>query len=149
MQTRPQLDRSAVLLLCAALAGALVAGCGTTQTAVPVKIGPDGQVDINHSHWKVIASEAGFDGRAMEIRRTVSGNYVGTLTDRGHLLNTTFGAIVGTPMMELIPKGGVNKYAGYFTPFAGQPLETTFSVSADGQELKCGLQSFRWVRQPD
>jgi hypothetical protein len=148
MRIRPVLDGSLALVV-AALAGSFVTGCAATSSVVPVQIAANGQVQLDHSHWKVVASDAGFDGRAMELRRTASGNYIGRLTDRGHLLNTTFGATVGTAMMELIPKGEVNRYAGFFTPFAGQPLETTFSVSADGQQLKCGLQSFVWTRQSE
>jgi hypothetical protein len=145
MRTRSVLVSQVIAALASASIGFLVAGCATTAK-VPAEIAPNGQVELNHTHWTVVASEAGFDGRKMEIRRTTTGNYVGTLTDKGHLLGTTFGATIGTPMMELIPKGGINQYGGYFTPFAGQPLETTFSISADGQELKCSLQSFRWVR---
>jgi hypothetical protein len=145
MRTRSLVAVSPILILAVALA----AGCAAGPEVIPTKIAPNGQVELDHTHWKVIVSEAGVDGRAMEIRRTTTGNYIGTLTDKGHQLNTTFNATVGTVMMELVPKGGINEYGGFFTPFAGQPLETTFSVAANGQTLKCGLQSFVWTRQPD
>jgi opacity protein-like surface antigen len=135
------------LLLGAALVAPIAAGCATTDAAVPVTIAPNGQVDIDQSHWKVPVNEAGIDGRTIEIKRAANGHYVAKLVDAGHQLATTVGAYPGAVMMDFVPQG-TNMYIGSYTPIGGEAREATFSIAANGQELKSSVEDYRWVRQP-
>jgi hypothetical protein len=130
-----------------AVAGALALGCAT-EPAIPVTIAPNGQVDIDNSHWKVITSEGGLDGRMIEIKHQPNGHYVAKLIDKGRLLSTTVAAYPGVVVMDFVPASGVNLYAGTYTPIGGVAMDATFSVAANGQELKSNQEDYPWRREP-
>jgi hypothetical protein len=130
----------------AALAGA--AGCAATDAVVPVKVAPDGQIDIDRSHWKVPINDSGIDGRTVEIVRAPNGHYIAKLIDKGRQLATTVGAYPGAVMMDFVPAKAVNQYVGAYTPIGGEAVEATFSIAANGQEMKTSAEDYRWVRQP-
>jgi hypothetical protein len=129
------------------LTGSFTHGCAT-EPPVPVKIGPDGVVDIDNSRWKVLTSEGNIDGRTVEIHRMANGHYVAKLVDTGRLLGGTVGAYPGAVVMDFVPAKGVNVYVGAFTPVGGEAMDATFSIAANGQEPKSNREDYPWVRQP-
>jgi hypothetical protein len=135
---------STLIALCLAAAAA---GCAT-EPAVPVKIAPDGQVDIDNSRWKVLTSEGGIDGRTMEIHREGNGHYVAKLLDKGRQLGAVVGAYPGAVLMDFVPASGVNLYTGLFTQLGEVAIAATFSVAANGQELKSNREDYPWMRIP-
>jgi hypothetical protein len=127
--------------------GLIAQGCAT-EPAVPVKIGPDGKVDLEGSRWKVLTSENGLDGRIIEIHRAPNGHYVAKLIDKGRQLTSTVGAYPGAVVMDFVPASGLNLYQGLFIPVGGEAIDATFSVAANGQELKSNREDYPWVRTP-
>jgi hypothetical protein len=133
-------------LIGAALAGPMVAGCATSDPAIAVNIAPNGQVDIDQSRWKVTVSEGGIDGRTIEIKRAANGHYVGRLVEAGHQLANKVGAYPGKVIMDFVPQG-LNQYVGAYTAIGDEAREATFSVAANGQELKSSVEDYTWARQ--
>jgi hypothetical protein len=147
--SRTSRTRSSRLVALSLLALGLVAQACATEPQVPVKIAPDGQVDIEGSRWKVLTSENGLDGRMIEIHRESNGHYIAKLIDKGRQLTGTVGAYPGAVVMDFVPaKGGVNLYQGLFVPIGGEAMDATFSVAANGQELKSNREDYPWVRTP-
>src|SRR5205814_8976129 len=103
---------------------------------------------VDKSRWKVLTSEGSIDGRIIEIRRMPNGHYLAKLVDKGRLLGAVVGAYPGAVVMDFVPAKGANLYVGMYIPVGGEAMDATFSVAANGQELKSNREDYPWVRQP-
>lgn len=104
-------------------------------------------IELDGTRWWQPTNDGQMDGRAIEIKKE-AGQYVGKLTDIGRKLSGKVGAYSGAKVMEFHPGGRKNEFAGEYIRPGEQGESATFSVSADGQELKCSIDDNAWRRRP-
>lgn len=97
--------------------------------------------------WKMTTNNGTFDGQTVKFEK--KGNMiVASWTDVGRLLRNNTAAHPGVWVFELfLPPVSENTYRGIYRPAGGMESEATFSVSGDGELLRCSLMESNWFRQ--
>jgi hypothetical protein len=145
------------LVLVFGVGAGLASGCATSGSSPAPAPAPSssagaapgaassGPVVLTGSRWKLPTLDDSFDGTIIEFSLSPDGRYLGKLVEAGKTIRSRAGATVGLVMVELWPSQG-NAYNGLFRRPGRPPLDVTFSVSADGRELKASEGNVYWVR---
>ncbi len=123
--------------------GCASGGAGAASSSAKAPAGP---TDLQGTRWKLPFTDGGIDGTLIEFALSSDGRYLGKLVEAGNQMRKRNGAYVGLVMIELWPSKESNSYAGLYRKPGREPIDGTFSVSADGQELKMSMDDGHWVR---